>query len=65
MTASPDASFRVYVGHAGWGPGQLDAELARGDWLVTPADADSLFVDVEQLWRHLQPPDPTWTAELR
>jgi putative transcriptional regulator len=58
------ANFRVYVGHAGWGPGQLDAELARGDWLVTPADADSLFVDVERLWRNLQPPDPTWTAEL-
>ena len=59
-----DSSFRVYVGHAGWGPGQLDAELARGDWLVRPADTDSVFFDIERLWRQLQPPDPAWTAEL-
>ena len=60
-----DASFRVYVGHAGGGPGQLDAELARGDWLVRPADTDSVFFDIERLWQQLQPPDPAWTAELR
>jgi len=34
---------RVYAGHAGWGPGQLDHEVARGDWLVLPADADNVF----------------------
>src|SRR5262249_53926121 len=33
---SPDAArlVRVYTGYAGWGPGQLDAEIARGDWIV-------------------------------
>ena len=25
---------RVFVGYAGWSGGQLDGELARGDWLV-------------------------------
>jgi putative transcriptional regulator len=25
---------RVFVGYAGWSAGQLDGELARGDWLV-------------------------------
>jgi putative transcriptional regulator len=28
---------RAFVGHAGWGPGQLDAELERGDWILEPA----------------------------
>jgi len=57
--------FRVYTGYAGWAPGQLDAELARGDWLVKPADSDSVFFEDEQLWRNLLPPDPSWSAELR
>lgn len=34
---------RVYAGYAGWGPGQLDQEVARGDWLVLPADAEVVF----------------------
>ena len=37
------ADVRTYLGYAGWSPGQLDAELARGDWIVTPADAASIF----------------------
>ena len=28
---------RVYVGYAGWGPGQLDGELEEGSWIVEPA----------------------------
>jgi len=60
-----DTVFRVYSGYAGWAPGQLDAELARGDWLVKPADTDSVFFEDEQLWRNLSPPDPSWSAELR
>ncbi len=57
-----DTSFRVYAGYTGWGPGQLDAELARGDWLVKPADADSVFFDEEKLWQRLLPPDPSRSA---
>jgi len=34
---------RGYAGHAGWGPGQLDREIARGDWHVTAADATMVF----------------------
>ena len=37
------AHVRTYLGYAGWSPGQLDAEIARGDWIVTPADAESIF----------------------
>src|SRR5437868_9616061 len=28
---------RAFLGHAGWGPGQLGGELERGDWLLEPA----------------------------
>jgi len=34
---------RVYAGYAGWGPGQLEAELERDDWLVEDAGADDVF----------------------
>ena len=50
------ADVRTYVGYAGWSPGQLDAELARGDWIVTPADAASIFDT---------PPDEVWQALMR
>jgi putative transcriptional regulator len=35
--------FRVYAGYAGWAPGQLEREVARGDWHVLPADAETVF----------------------
>jgi putative transcriptional regulator len=42
---------RAFVGHAGWGPGQLDSELDRGDWIVEPAQFDDTFSqDPPQLW---------------
>ena len=31
------------VGYAGWGPGQLDAEMRRGNWFTAPGDEDILF----------------------
>src|SRR4029078_13589382 len=39
LDGSPDTptAVRVFVGYAGWGPGQLDTELARDDWLVVDA----------------------------
>ena len=44
----------AYLGYAGWSPGQLDAEIARGDWIVTPADAASIFdTPPGDVWRNL------------
>jgi putative transcriptional regulator len=34
---------RAFVGHAGWGPGQLDDEVERGDWILEPARREDAF----------------------
>jgi putative transcriptional regulator len=46
----PKQSFFA-LGYAGWGAGQLDAEMARRDWFTTSADAQLIFDDDrDQLW---------------
>lgn len=43
--------LRVFAGHSGWGAGQLEAEVAHGDWYVLAADqADVLAPDPAALW---------------
>jgi putative transcriptional regulator len=43
--------FRVALGYAGWGEGQLETELARNDWLVAPVSHELLFAtDPANLW---------------
>lgn len=50
------ASFRAYAGYAGWAPGQLDAELEQGAWIVVRAAADEVFAAApEKLWDKLIP----------
>jgi putative transcriptional regulator len=45
---------RVFVGHAGWGPGQLEAELASDSWILEPATADDVFTPApDSLWRRI------------
>jgi putative transcriptional regulator len=39
----------VTLGYSGWGPGQLEDEIAHNAWLTAPADAQLLFeVPVEK-----------------
>lgn len=46
------AGIRFFAGYSGWGPGQLDGELAQGAWLVVDALADDVFApDPETMWR--------------
>jgi putative transcriptional regulator len=47
---------RVFAGHAGWGPGQLEDELAEDAWIVEPPRREEVFTDE---------PDELWAAVLR
>jgi putative transcriptional regulator len=51
LTASPPPRARVLAGYAGWGPGQLDEELAQSAWLIGKIDVDLVFdVDPQSMW---------------
>ena len=64
---------RAFVGHAGWGPGQLDDEVERGDWILEPARREDAFTGQPlDLWSEVltrkggsyalvarMPPDPS------
>lgn len=44
-------SFRPYMGYAGWGPGQLEDEIAEGSWLLLDFDESLMFsTDLEAVW---------------
>lgn len=46
--------LRVIGGHAGWGPGQLEAEIQQGSWFVLDAGpADVVAEDPGGLWRRV------------
>jgi len=46
------AEMHLYFGHAGWGPGQLDIELATGSWRLFRAGSRLVFEHPERLWEH-------------
>jgi putative transcriptional regulator len=47
---------RVFAGHAGWGPGQLEDELAEEAWIIEPPERAEIFTE---------DPDGLWGAVLR
>ena len=50
----PTRGLRVFAGYSGWGVGQLQNEMQRGDWYVLPADAETIFEkDVSRIWPDL------------
>lgn len=53
--ATATARRRVYAGFAGWGEGQLDAEVHQGDWIAHSALPEDVFTDV---------PGDLWSAVL-
>ncbi len=51
LAAHPPARFRLFLGYAGWGEGQLLEEILRNDWLIAPVQADLVFApDAEAAW---------------
>src|SRR5437868_4775974 len=55
IAARLDSSkFRVYLGYAGWAPGQLEAEIRLGAWFVVNRDPKIVFDgDPDSLWSRL------------
>lgn len=46
--------LRIFAGYAGWGVGQLQAEIEEGSWYVVPGEADDVFRhDTRDLWREV------------
>lgn len=43
LALRPPAHMRVLLGHSGWGPGQLAAEISSGAWLHADATPELVF----------------------
>jgi putative transcriptional regulator len=51
LEPSPPPMARLLIGYAGWGPGQLEAELHESQWLMSDVDRDLIFnTPPERLW---------------
>lgn len=43
--------FAMYLGYAGWGPGQLDEEISDGSWIISDLDPALIFdAPLEKRW---------------
>jgi putative transcriptional regulator len=56
LEPNPPTTARLIVGYAGWGPGQLEAELNASAWLIGEVDRDLIFNT---------PPDRMWETAIR
>lgn len=55
LADEPPERFRLFLGYAGWGAGQLVEEIVRNDWITAPVDHDLVFSGR---------PDDTWAKAL-
>jgi putative transcriptional regulator len=56
LLAASTRRARVFAGYAGWGPGQLEAELEESSWIVEAGTGTGFFPE---------PDDDLWGAVLR
>jgi putative transcriptional regulator len=48
------SDVRLFLGYAGWGPGQLAREVRQGGWWIFPYDESIVFDEhPETLWNRL------------
>jgi putative transcriptional regulator len=73
LAVAPPERFRLLLGYAGWGAGQLVDEILRNDWLTAPAEERLVFAsDADAVWRSalesvgVDPGAlPSWSPESR
>ncbi len=56
LQSPPSSKARVMVGYSGWGPRQLDQEIAASAWLTLDVDPHLIFG---------VPPDEMWEVAIR
>lgn len=54
IAKAPPKLLRFFLGYSGWGPGQLEFEIAQGAWLSAEAAPETIFdVPAEEMWDHV------------
>jgi putative transcriptional regulator len=56
---------RIFAGYAGWGAGQLTAEIEEGSWYVVPLEDGDVFGPPDRLWNRVlrrQPGELAWVS---
>jgi putative transcriptional regulator len=53
LVSEPAEPLKLYVGYAGWSPGQLEVELEQGSWRTLAAAAGHVFPGHDHLWEHV------------
>ena len=54
IASDPPGRIRVLLGYAGWGPGQLESELAENAWITAPVCEETVFdVASSEMWEHV------------
>jgi putative transcriptional regulator len=53
LVQEDEQSYKLFIGHAGWGPGQLEGEIEEGAWRSVPASPQDVFDEADDLWTRL------------
>jgi putative transcriptional regulator len=65
MLTPPVTRIRCFAGYSGWGPLQLEGELAQGSWFVVDADSADLWTSrPERLWSQVLRRQPGRIAQF-
>ena len=51
MCMAREERLRMFIGYAGWGPGQLEQEIKDGSWIITEATNTLIFQTADaEVW---------------
>ena len=50
LVLDEEPAYKIFIGHSGWGAGQLESEIHQGAWRSTPATIEHVFSTDDSLW---------------